>query len=87
MRQEVQLYTVNKPIPRNRIIGEYTGVQSRKPINGNYVLEVHKNRFINANGSTDIGCYCNDCRSCNRRNGEYSGNSAKLSFFYEEMTK
>ena len=50
------------------------------PINGTYVLEVNKNKYISANKSTDIGGNCNDCRSCNRRNGERMTNNATYSF-------
>jgi len=79
------LYNAYRPIRRHQRIIDYTGDESITPINGNYVLEVNKNKFINANRSTDIAGYMNDCRCINRRNKECSGNNAK--FTYDKIGK
>jgi len=47
------LFVAHKAVPRNRIITPYTGTESKEPINGNYVLEVTKIKFINADRSID----------------------------------
>ena len=42
------LYNADRPIRRYERIIDYTGDESSTPITGNYVLEVNKNKFINA---------------------------------------
>ena len=80
------LFVGHKAISRNRIIAPYTGTKSKNPINGNYVLEVTKNKFINANRSTDVAGFANDCRAANRRNGECTGTNARYTFNHKNDT-
>ena len=80
------LFSAYKPIERNRIITPYTGIESSVPINGNYVLEVKKNRFINANRNIDTAGFANDCRARNKRNNECQGTNAKFSYNNKSKT-
>src|SRR4051812_48601513 len=48
-----------KQIKRNQKITDYTGKVYDHPVNGKYVLEVSKKKFIDANNSKDIGGYAN----------------------------
>ena len=74
------LFVGNQPILRNRIITPYTGTESKEPINGNYVLEVKKDKYINANRTIDTAGFANDCRPINKRNGSCSGNNARFAY-------
>ena len=73
------LFVDKHALPKNRIIAPYTGVESTKPIGGDYTLKVNNNRFINANRSKDIAGFANDCRTMNKKKGECKGNNAKYS--------
>jgi len=64
------VFSANNPIERNGMIAPYTGIESLVPISENYVLEVKKNRFINANRNIDTTGFANDCWACNKRNNE-----------------
>ena len=72
------LFTGNKPIKRNHIIAPYTGVESLVPISGNYVLELNRRRWINANRSIDTAGFANECRSNDKKAGLCSGNNSKF---------
>jgi len=72
------LFNAKQWRPRNTVVAEYTGTTSNQPINGNYVLEVNKNKFINSNRSIDIAGFANDCRTKNKQQGECRGNNCKF---------
>lgn len=63
------LFSGDRKINKNQPIIEYTGTVWNEPIRGNYVLEVNKKKFINANHSTDVAGFSNDCRPADRRSG------------------
>ena len=66
-------------IPPNTIIAPYTGAISTVPINGSYVLEINKRRFIDGKSTqSSMARYANDCRTRNRRSRECTGNNAKF---------
>jgi hypothetical protein len=69
------LFCGDQWIKKNQQIIEYTGQVWNKPIQGKYVLEVNKRKFINANHSTDVASFSNDCRSLNRQAGLCQTNS------------
>ena len=72
------LFNGRKWRPKNTVITEYTGTKTSTPINGNYVLQVTKNKFINGNRSIDTASYANDCRSINQKDKQCRGNNAKF---------
>ena len=72
------LFNGRKWRPKNSVIAEYTGSKSSTPINGNFVLEVSKNKFINGNRSIDTAGYANHCRSFNQKDKQCRGNNAKF---------
>ncbi len=69
------LFSGDKKINKSQPIVEYTGTVFNEPVRGNYVLEVNKKKFINANHSTDVAGFSNDCRPANRRSGLCQVNS------------
>lgn len=69
------LFCGDRGIKRNQPIIEYTGQVWNKPVRGNFVLEINKRKFINANHSTDVAGFSNDCRSMDRRAGLCQTNS------------
>ncbi len=69
------LFSGDRKINKNQPIVEYTGTVWNEPIRGNYVLEVNKKKFINANHSTDVAGFSNDCRDVDRRSGLCQVNS------------
>jgi len=73
------LFAGNKPIVRNQVVIPYTGQHSSTKTNGKFVLEVNKNRFINANRYTDTGGFANECRRKDYKNHHCSGNNSKFS--------
>jgi hypothetical protein len=73
------LFAGNKPITRNQVVVPYTGQYSSTEANGNFVLEVNKNRFINANRYTDTGGFANECRRKDHKDHHCSGNNSKFS--------
>jgi len=72
------LFSARKPIPRATIATEYTGIKSSNPISGNYVLQVGRNKWVNANRSIDIGGFANDCRTANKYANQCPGNNPKF---------
>ena len=52
----------------------------KKPYQWKLCTRGYKNTFINANKSTDVAGFANDCRAVNRRNGECAGNNARYTF-------
>ena len=79
------LFSARKQIPKNTIITPYTGTRSNHPISGNYVLQVNKNKWLNANCTIDIGGHANDCRWKNRHPKQCYSNNAK--FMYNKTNK
>ena len=68
-----------KDFARNELIGPYTGTISTVPINGPYVLEVHRRKFIDAKSTQScITRYANDCRTVNKRAGQCRGNNSQF---------
>lgn len=63
------LFCGDRKISKSQPIIEYTGTVFNEPVRGNYVLEVNKNKFINANHSTDVAGFSNDCCLADRRSG------------------
>jgi len=48
-------------------IGQRCKNRTRRPIRGNYVLQLNRKEWINTNRSVDIGGFANDCRYINKR--------------------
>jgi transcription antitermination factor NusG len=69
------LFSGDRMINKSQPIIEYTGKVFNKPVRGNYVLEINKKKYINANHSTDIAGFSNDCRPADRRSGLCQVNS------------
>jgi hypothetical protein len=72
------LFTGNKPCTRNQNIVPYTGQTSSERINGDYVLEVNRRNFINANRHIDTAGFANDCRRDNQNDGLCPGNNSRF---------
>lgn len=64
-----------KPFNRNQIIVPYTGTHSSTETDGNYVLEVNKNHYINGNRYIDTAVFANDAEQVNKRINQSSGNN------------
>ena len=73
------LFSSRKGFEKNSFIIPYTGTHSSSPINGNYVLQINRKKFINGNRNIDTAGFVNDCRNCNKRSGECRGNNCKFS--------
>lgn len=67
----------NKIKPRSRVV-EYTGTTSSEPIQGDYVLEVSSNHFIDAQHPKNTARFANKCTIANKRSGYCRGNNAKF---------
>lgn len=68
----------NQPFNRNRSIVPYTGQTSTKRIDGDYVLEVNRRHFINANRHIDTAGFANECLSDNENDGLCQGNNSRF---------
>lgn len=73
------LFSASKPIPKGTNIAKYTGKISKEPIQGPYVLEINKKKFIDGNSSKDTASYANSCKANDRKKGLCAGNNSKLS--------
>ena len=61
------------------VIAAYTGHVSREPIDGDYVIQINRRKFIDASSTqSSMARYANDCRTASRRAGHCSGNNAKF---------
>jgi hypothetical protein len=69
------LFSGDRKINKSQPIVEYTGTVFNKPVRGKYVLEVNKKKFINANHSTDVAGFSNDCRPIDKKSGLCKVNS------------
>jgi len=69
------LFNGDRKINKSQPIVEYTGTLFNEPVRGKYVLEVNKRKFINANHSTDVAGFSNDCRPADKRAGLCQVNS------------
>jgi hypothetical protein len=72
-----------KDFPKNKPIVPYTGEffdHNPDPDNPNsvYVLQLSRNRWIDAKRTDSIGRYSNSCRRVNENRRECSGNNAKF---------
>lgn len=74
------LFTGGESIKKGKVVVPYTGQISKSAVSGKYVLECTKRHFVNANRSTDIGGFANDCRRENRERGQCEGNNSKFVF-------
>ncbi len=63
------LFSGERKINKNQQIVEYTGTVWNERSQGDSVLEVNKNKFINANHLTDVVSFSNDWRPADRRSG------------------
>jgi hypothetical protein len=69
------LFSGERKINKNQQIVEYTGTVWNESSQGDSVLEVNKNKFINANHLTDVASFSNDFRPAERRSGVCQVNS------------
>src|SRR4051794_32938423 len=69
------LFVTKSIKPREKIV-EYSGTKYDTPVDGKYVLEVSKNKFIDANLSKFVGGFSNDCRPADKRSKFCKGNNS-----------
>ena len=68
-----------KDFDRNEKIGNYKGMESTQRIGGDYVLQVSRNKFVDAKKTNSCAVrYANDCKPINRRSGDCAANNSIL---------
>jgi RNase H-like domain found in reverse transcriptase/Integrase zinc binding domain/Chromo (CHRromatin Organisation MOdifier) domain len=72
------LFSGDRQTKRNEIVTPYTGQFSATKTGGNYVLQLNKHHFINANRHIDTGGFANECRHTNRREKQCKGNNSRF---------
>ncbi len=79
------LYSGKSPIRKNSKVIEYTGNVSHHELSGPYVLEVSRNRFIDAANTKHTGGFANSCRTKDKKAKNCKGNNCN--FTYDRRNK
>jgi len=79
------LFSAKKEIPKNKVIVPYTGIESQRPIKGDYVLEVNPYKFIDAYKSSDLAGFSNSCRTADQKAKKCKGNNAIFSKYKDKV--
>ena len=73
------LFAGKKSINKNQKIIPYSGKESSSPIEGDYVLQIGKNKWIDAYQSNNLAGFANECRNTDKKAGKCKGNNLKFS--------
>jgi len=73
------LFSGKKSFSKNQKIVPYSGKESSIPIEGDYVLQIGKNKWIDAYQSNNLAGFANECRNADKYEKKCKGNNLKFS--------
>ena len=73
------LFSGKKPFSKNQNIVPDSGQESNVPIEGDYVLQLGKNKWIDAYQSNNLAGFANECRNADKKAKKCKGNNLKFS--------